>query len=119
MQDKFGIFMECMRCKVTNEPRDKNFGTILPCQIGFKKNDVWCNVWVDVMVTEKTAINHAPSNGDLLTVSGRMDYREYNGKPQWSVWADTVVPYGNMNQGPQSRQPFDGGNNGDIGECPF
>lgn len=112
--DNFGIFMKDMRLKVTSGPRQTPKMTILPCQMGFNDNGTWYNVWVSVLVTSRTNAQIVANRGDIIKVSGRMDYKEYQSKPQWSVWADSVEPYGQ-----QVREPFNGGNNGNMDDMPF
>ena len=104
-ENRFGMFLKKMRCKVTNEPKQFQWGTVVPCQIGFKdrKTEQWSNVWIDIIVTPNTQGGYVPAKGDLLTVSGRCDYKEYQGKPQWSAWADVVE--GQNNSEPQ-REKF-------------
>lgn len=93
MAERFGMYMEDMRCKVTNDPRELNFGTSVPCSIGFKdKDNNWTNIWVDVLVTQKTDITIPLQKGDSFKCCGRMDCRTWQDKPQWSCWADRVEP---------------------------
>lgn len=109
MSDRFGIFMEDLRCKVTNDPKEKNFGTIVPCSLGFKqKDDTWANLWVDVMVTQKTTINIPLQKGDAFKCWGRLSYSEWvkndgTKVPQWSCWADKVESMDQQQQ-PQMQQ---------------
>lgn len=106
--DRFGVFMENMRCKVTNQQRVFDWGTIVPCQIGFKDyKGQWHNMWIDIKILKNTNCDRLITKGDVITVSGRMDYSEYQGKPQWVVTADTV----HGQHGP-SGQPFNDG--GDL-----
>ena len=118
--DRFGIYMEDQRCKVTNVTKDMNFGTIVPCSVGFKQKDgSWVNLWVDVMVTNKTSVSIPLQKGDAFKCWGRMAHSEWikdDGTkiPQWTCWADRIEP---IEQ--QQTQQFANGDANNMDPLPF
>lgn len=128
MEKRFGLFMEAMLCKVTNEPRQFQNMSKIPCSIGFKnKEGFWTNVWIDVLVTNTTDWNGVlPTKGASVKVWGRVDcstWKRNDGteEQQWSVWADIVETQGaanNYTQQPQ-REPFAGGDPNNVDSVPF
>ena len=112
MANEFGIIMKDMRCKVTMDPKEFNWGTILPCSIGFKdkKSGKWANLFIDIMVTDKTSVSIPLVKGDAFKCWGNMNLREWEKQdgtkvPQWSCWADRIEPVDQ--QGGQSSNGMD------------
>jgi len=94
--------------KVTNEPRQAGSMTVVPGSMGFKQRDgKYINEWIDVLITDKTAHDGTPSKGDRISVTGRVDCGEYNGKKQWKVWADKVSAQGEPKQADAGPLPDD------------
>lgn len=108
--ERWGMFIEGMRCKVTMDPKTFQWGSVVPCSIGFKdsKTDTWTNVFIDILAGEKTQMppNFVIEKGAAFKVWGRVQCKEWvkddgTRVPQWSCWADTIEPLEHQ----QQRQP--------------
>lgn len=101
-----------------NSVRETRSGHVLRCSHGFKQRDgEWLNVWFDVMVSDKTetGIDAATlGKGDIVFVVGRISYSEYQGKPQWTIFADSL----RMGEGKKTSRYVHATDN-DIGDVPF
>jgi hypothetical protein len=101
--DRFGIFAESVRVKVTNEPRMAGEkARVIPGQVGFRQRDKsYVNEWFDVIIFQGSGLMDTEiKKGDVFKVSGRVDCSEYQGKKQWKIYADTLE-YAEKKQGYQ------------------
>lgn len=89
---RFGIFVENFVVKVTNEVREFEKLTKIPCQMWFKiGKGKYCYEWVDVLLSQdKVALADGISKGDKIAVWGSMQMTEYNDKKSWNIWATDI-----------------------------
>jgi single-stranded DNA-binding protein len=91
MSEKFGIFAQDLKIRVTNNIKQAGKVTIIPCSMGFQQQDkTYANEWVDVKVFagqfQDLAI--AVQKGDQIKVNGRMTMSQYNDKKSWQILCD-------------------------------
>jgi hypothetical protein len=105
----WGMMLHSVRCKVTMDVKNFNWGDVVPCAIGFKdkKTNTWTNLFIDIIVGSKTAMpdNFVISKGDSFKVTGRVTVKTFNDKPQFSCWADSIEP---VEQQQIQRPQFEG-----------
>ena len=116
----FGIFAQDQILKVTNDVKRFDRVHRVPCQIGFKdrQSGKWANEWMEVIAfTDLFDVTDKILKGDKVTVSGRVNMREWEGKKSWEILANRIEIAGQGQPTPQ------GANHEtdvpDYGEPPF
>jgi len=104
----FGIFAQNQILKVTNEVKTAGSILIIPCQIGFKQKDgTWVNDWVDVIVFEDLKPQaEGIHKGDKITVSGRVQMKEYKDKKSLQILASCIGRQEKADNPPPDSVPF-------------
>lgn len=128
--NKFGIFAQNLRVKVTQPPQNLDRVSFVNCQMGFKNSQtgVWSNEWVKLKVFAPHLQTAQQIQKDMrLEVSGRMvlESREYQGQEK-KEWVILIGEDGGLQiQGrtestssPQQNSHFPSSAS-DIGEVPF
>jgi len=110
-EKKWGFFADNVKMKVTNDLKDYPKMVKIPCSTGFKQKDkTYVNVWVDVLVNKNhEEMTQGIQKGSSIEVCGNLSISEYNGKKQWSVWADSIVDLSQPNvpqTAPMEDVPF-------------
>ena len=95
--EEFGIFAKQLKVMVTNDVKKYEKLWVIPCSMGFKRQDkTYVNEWIALVVFQDLIPQcEGIEKGDYLTVFGRLTLSEYTDKKgdkkkSWSMLCSKI-----------------------------